>query len=188
MTHMPSFRTAFAASEEDVRAAQRLRYDVFVRELGSAGPMVDHAAGLERDRFDAFNDHLLLFDDARDAATGQVVGVYRLLDSAQAEAAGTTTLINCASQEYFGAVDLAALKPQVITPVFMEDKPAGPKVISFFAKQARGAMARFIIQRRLTDPSGLKDFDLGGYVFRDDMSSPEKPVFVRPEEATKTAA
>ena len=70
----------------------------------------------------------------------------------------------------------------------MEDKPAGPKVISFFAKQARGAMARFIIQRRLTDVSGLKDFDLGGYVYREDMSSHEKPVFVRPEEAAKSAA
>ena len=106
----------------------------------------------------------------------------------QAEATGTSTLINCASQEYFGAVALDALKLDVITPVFMEDKPTGPKVISFFAKQARGAMARFIIQRRLTDASGLKDFELGGYVYREDMSSAEKPVFVRPEEAAKTAA
>ena len=108
--------------------------------------------------------------------------------NADAKAAGTQTLINCASQEYFGAVDLSALAVDVITPVFMEDKPAGPKVISFFAKQARGAMARFIIQRRLTDPSGLKDFDLGGYAYRDDMSSPDRPVFVRPEEAAKSAA
>jgi cytoplasmic iron level regulating protein YaaA (DUF328/UPF0246 family) len=106
----------------------------------------------------------------------------------QAKAVATNTLINCASQEYFGAVAQDALDMDVITPVFMEDKPAGPKVISFYAKQARGAMARFIIQRRLTDPSGLKDFDLGGYVYREHMSSPEKPVFVRPEQAAKSAA
>lgn len=108
--------------------------------------------------------------------------------NSDAKAAGSKTLINCASQEYFGAVDIDALNIDVITPVFMEDKPAGPKVISFFAKQARGAMARFIIQRRLTDPSGLKDFDLGGYAYREDMSAPEKPVFVRPEQAAKSAA
>ncbi|MEL6647333.1 MAG: peroxide stress protein YaaA [Pseudomonadota bacterium] len=105
-----------------------------------------------------------------------------------AKAAGTKTLINCASQEYFGAVDLDALNVDVVTPVFKEDKPAGPKVISFFAKQARGAMARFIIQNRLTDPASIKDFDLGGYAFREDLSSAEEPVFVRPEEAAKSAA
>ncbi|MEO0370600.1 MAG: peroxide stress protein YaaA [Pseudomonadota bacterium] len=105
-----------------------------------------------------------------------------------AKATGSATLINCASQEYFGAVDLSALGLKVITPAFMEDKPAGPKVISFYAKQARGAMARFIIQRRLTSVDGLKDFDQGGYEYRADMSSPEKPVFVRPEQAAKSAA
>lgn len=108
--------------------------------------------------------------------------------NADAKATGSDTLINCASQEYFGAVAQDALDLNVITPVFMEDKPSGPKVISFFAKQARGAMARFIIQRRLTDPAGLKDFDLGGYAYRENMSAPDKPVFVRPEEAAKSAA
>ncbi len=102
--------------------------------------------------------------------------------------AGTQTLINCASQEYFGAVDLKALNLNVITPVFMEDKPAGPRIISFFAKQARGAMARYIIQRRLTEPAGILDFDTGGYAYREDMSSPDKPVFVRSEEAAKQKA
>ena len=66
--------------------------------------------------------------------------------NAQAEAAGTDILVNCASQEYFGAVDLAALKLRVVTPVFMEDKNGTPKVVSFYAKRARGAMARYIIQ------------------------------------------
>lgn len=101
----------------------------------------------------------------------------------EAEAQGTDTLINCASQEYFGAVDLKALKLQVVTPTFLEDKPGGPKIVSFFAKQARGAMARFIIQNRVTTVDGLKDFDIGGYAYLPDRSTPENPVFFRSEEA-----
>ncbi len=101
----------------------------------------------------------------------------------EAEAQDTDTLINCASQEYFGAVDLKALELNVITPTFLEDKPGGPKIVSFFAKQARGAMARFIIQNRITTPDGLKDFDTGGYAYVADQSTPEKPVFLRTEAA-----
>ena len=101
----------------------------------------------------------------------------------QAEATGTDVLVNCASQEYFGAVDPDALKLRVITPVFMEDKGGAPKIVSFFAKRARGAMARFVIQRRLTDPENLRDFDTGGYAYRPDLSAPDKPVFVRPQDA-----
>ncbi|WP_050605155.1 peroxide stress protein YaaA [Ruegeria sp. 6PALISEP08] len=89
-------------------------------------------------------------------------------------------LINCASQEYFGAVDPKALKLRVVTPVFMEDKNGTPKIVSFFAKKARGAMARYIIQHRLTDPKALQEFDTGGYVYRADLSEVDKPVFVRP--------
>lgn len=102
---------------------------------------------------------------------------------AQAEHLGTDTLINCASQEYFGAVDPKALKLRIVTPVFMEDKPAGPKIVSFFAKKARGAMARFIIQNRLSDADAITGFDTGGYVYRADLSEPDRPVFVRPQEA-----
>ena len=82
--------------------------------------------------------------------------------NAQAEVTGSDILVNCASQEYFGAVDLEALKPNVITPVFMEMKNGTPKVVSFYAKRARGAMARYIIQHRLKDADALKDFDSGG--------------------------
>ena len=99
--------------------------------------------------------------------------------NAQAERVGGTTLVNCASQEYFGAVDLKALNLNVITPVFMEDKDGTPKIVSFFAKRARGAMARYIIQRRLVDPAALQDFDTGGYAYRPDLSEADKPVFVR---------
>ncbi|MEO0774620.1 MAG: GNAT family N-acyltransferase [Pseudomonadota bacterium] len=70
------FAVRLAADDADLRAAQKLRYDVFVRELGGDGPLVDHDAGLEQDRFDPHFDHLLLIDrDAGDA----VVGAYRLL-------------------------------------------------------------------------------------------------------------
>ncbi len=99
--------------------------------------------------------------------------------NAQAETLGTDVLVNCASQEYFGAVDLSTLKPRVITPVFMEDKGGTPKIVSFYAKKARGAMARFIIQHRLTDPDGLRAFDTGGYAHEPELSEPDKPVFLR---------
>lgn len=106
---------------------------------------------------------------------------------AQAREIGTDTLINCASQEYFGAVDTAALGLRIVTPVFMEEKPQGPKIVSFYAKRARGAMARFIISNRLVDAETLTGFDSGGYVYRDDLSEPDKPVFVRPQDASAVA-
>lgn len=81
----PKFQVKLADSPEELRAAQRLRYRVFVEELGSDGPLVDHAAKLERDRFDPFFDHLILTCDSR---PGDVVGVYRLLRADQACRAG----------------------------------------------------------------------------------------------------
>lgn len=99
--------------------------------------------------------------------------------NAQAKELGTDILVNCASQEYFGAVDPKALKLRVITPVFMEEKGGTHKIVSFFAKKARGSMARYIIQRRLTNPEGLKEFDLGGYVYQPDMSEGDRMVFLR---------
>lgn len=97
----PDLRVRLAASAEDRRAAERLRYEVFVAELGGDGPLVDHDARLERDRFDAHADHLLLIDAARDP-DDQVVGVYRLMDEEQARAAGD---FYCA-----GEYDLSPLK------------------------------------------------------------------------------
>lgn len=77
-----AFVLRLAQDDRDLRAAQRLRYRVFVQELGATGPMVDHAAALERDAFDPHFDHLLLIDTRRDAAALEdVVGVYRLLPS-----------------------------------------------------------------------------------------------------------
>jgi len=80
----PSFTVKLAETETDLRAAQRLRYDVFVRELGGGGEMVDHDAGLEQDKFDPYFDHMLAIDDL----TGEVVGVYRLLPGERAAELG----------------------------------------------------------------------------------------------------
>jgi putative hemolysin len=85
MTAEPAFRVKLAETESDLRAAQALRYRVFVQELGGDGEMVDHALGLERDKFDPYFDHLLLIDDKKNSA---VVGVYRLLRDDQAQQAG----------------------------------------------------------------------------------------------------
>jgi len=78
------FTVRLVETEDELRAAQRLRYDVFVRELGGGGDMVDHAGGLERDRFDPYFDHMILKHKGSDA----VIGVYRLLRSPGARAAG----------------------------------------------------------------------------------------------------
>ncbi|MCH2163715.1 MAG: peroxide stress protein YaaA [Marinovum sp.] len=92
---------------------------------------------------------------------------------------GTDTLVNCASQEYFGAVDRKALRLNVVTPQFLEVKGGVAKTISFFAKRARGAMARYIVQNALTAPSDLHAFDIDGYAFDAERSTPEAPVFLR---------
>ncbi|MEX0369784.1 MAG: peroxide stress protein YaaA [Tateyamaria sp.] len=100
--------------------------------------------------------------------------------NAQAEDTQSDVLVNCASQEYFGAVPEKALKLRLVTPAFMEDKGQGPKIVSFFAKRARGAMARHIIRNRVTDMDGVRSFDADGYVYQQDLSTDAKPVFVRP--------
>lgn len=112
--------------------------------------------------------------------------IARMLD-ADAEAAGASVLLNCASQEYFGAVDRAALRLPIVTPTFLEDAPGGPKTISFFAKRARGAMARFVAEARLTDPADLRGFCAGGYAYRPERSTPGNPVFARPAQAAAAA-
>lgn len=81
------FEAGLAQGKEDVRAAQALRYAVFVTELGADGPLVDHDQGLERDRFDDYADQLILKDLTRPEGD-QVIGAYRLMDHAGASAAG----------------------------------------------------------------------------------------------------
>lgn len=81
------FRTLLARDPADIAEAQALRYGVFVAERGGDGPLVDHGAGREIDRFDSFAEHLILKDTTRPQGR-QVVGVYRLMDEAAARAAG----------------------------------------------------------------------------------------------------
>ncbi len=97
-----------------------------------------------------------------------------------AEGHAERTLVNLASQEYFGAVDIKALKLPVVTCHFKEEKEGQPRIVSFFAKQARGRMARFAIDHRLEQAAGLKAFDLDGYAYRSDLSSEHDWVFTRP--------
>lgn len=83
------FDIRLATDQADLLGAQRLRYRVFVEELGGNGPMVDHDARLERDEFDEIVDHLVLVDNRRDRATlNHVVGAYRLLPGDRAQAFG----------------------------------------------------------------------------------------------------
>ncbi len=85
----PHLSVRLASTDRDRRAAERLRYEVIVDELGGDGPMVDHDGRFERDRFDPYFDHLLLIDSRRNADTlDDVVGVYRLMSDAQATEAG----------------------------------------------------------------------------------------------------
>ncbi|TCL09453.1 ornithine-acyl[acyl carrier protein] N-acyltransferase [Shimia isoporae] len=85
----PDFEVRLARDTDDLRAAQRLRYRVFVEELGGGGVMVDHDARLEQDRFDPFFDHMILIDRTLDCdEIDRVVGVYRLLRQDMAERVG----------------------------------------------------------------------------------------------------
>ena len=96
-----------------------------------------------------------------------------------AQEIGTNVLVNCASNEYFNVIKTNSLALRVVTPVFMERKNGKDKIISFYAKNARGAMARFIIQNQITDVENIKNFDLDGYKFKNDNSEENKLVFVR---------
>ncbi|MGI3131667.1 peroxide stress protein YaaA [Halopseudomonas pachastrellae] len=98
------------------------------------------------------------------------------------EAQGDQVLLNLASQEYFGAVKPKALNARVIDTVFKDQKNGQYKIISFYAKKARGLMARYVIKERLQDPEGLKDFNLDGYRFDAVSSSENQLVFLREEQ------
>ena len=98
---------------------------------------------------------------------------------------GSQFLVNCASNEYFSAIDSDSLFLKVITPVFMERKDGKQKIVSFYAKNARGAMARFMIKNRLTDVDSLKSFNAGGYVYQSDQSDTERLIYVRDSKINK---
>jgi cytoplasmic iron level regulating protein YaaA (DUF328/UPF0246 family) len=88
-------------------------------------------------------------------------------------------LINLASNEYSKSLNLKELGVPVITPIFKDFKNGNLKVISFFAKRARGKMCRYIIKNKITSPDRLYDFNDSGYAFNSNLSSDTEFVFVR---------
>lgn len=91
----------------------------------------------------------------------------------------TPVVVNLASQEYFAAADRPALKARVITPSFRDLHKGEYKVISFFAKKARGMMARHLIESHADSPKELLTFRTAGYRYNAVLSSKEAPVFTR---------
>lgn len=94
---------------------------------------------------------------------------------------GDNVLINLASNEYFKSVKKNLLQAEVITPAFKDWKNGQYKMISFFAKKARGLMARYIIENEITDIEQLKAFDIAGYQYSSDLSKGNDWVFTRKE-------
>ena len=107
----------------------------------------------------------------------------QLTDTLNADlvSAKTDVLINLASNEYFKAVKPKLLNADIITPQFKDLKNGQYKMISFFAKKARGVMARYIIDNRITEPEALKSFSEAGYYYSDAQSQGDQWVFLRDE-------
>ncbi|QIM63088.1 hypothetical protein A1D29_07235 [Pasteurellaceae bacterium Orientalotternb1] len=95
---------------------------------------------------------------------------------------GDNILVNLASDEYFGAVKASQLNAQIIKPIFLDEKNGKFKVISFYAKKARGMMVRFMLQTQPTEVEQLKAFNYGGYWFDEDASTATELVFKREEQ------
>ncbi|MCY3851393.1 MAG: peroxide stress protein YaaA [Acidimicrobiaceae bacterium] len=93
---------------------------------------------------------------------------------------GANALINLASNEYFGAVNTRRLEARLVSPVFLDSKNgAEPRIVSFFAKRARGSMAGWIIRNRVSSVRALAGFAEDGYEYDPDRSDAHRPVFVR---------
>lgn len=104
----------------------------------------------------------------------------QITDQLNAELEEGELFVNLASNEYFGAVDRKALKVPVITPIFKDWKNDHLKVISFFAKKARGSMVRYIMDSNAHTLEEIKSFDLDGYLYSKEHTLKEnEPVFIR---------
>jgi cytoplasmic iron level regulating protein YaaA (DUF328/UPF0246 family) len=95
---------------------------------------------------------------------------------------GSGVLVNLASNEYFKSIDKKKLKAEIVTPDFKDFKNGGYKMISFFAKRARGLMSRFILENDITNPTDLLAFESEGYAYNPRLSKPGNPVFTREQE------
>ncbi len=92
---------------------------------------------------------------------------------------GSNVLVNLASKEYFKSIDTKKLKAEIVTPDFKDQKNGEYKMISFFAKKARGLMTRFILENNITNATDIQAFDMEGYHFNPRLSKPDNPVFTR---------
>ena len=97
--------------------------------------------------------------------------------------AGSDVLINLASQEYFKSVNTKKLNAHLITPIFKDEKNGKYKIISFYAKRARGLMVRYAAEHGITEPEMLKNFDYEGYSFNEAASNKAEWVFMREEQS-----
>ena len=102
------------------------------------------------------------------------------LNADMAESPGAKALINLASNEYFGSVHADAIDARVVSPTFLDSKNGGDyKIVSFFAKRARGSMAGWIIRNRIKSVKALNEFDGMGYRYDAERSTVDAPVFIR---------
>ncbi|MGF1635636.1 MAG: peroxide stress protein YaaA [Cyclobacteriaceae bacterium] len=95
------------------------------------------------------------------------------------EEADTGTLVNLASNEYFSAVEKSEIKGDIITPIFKDNKNGSYKIVSFWAKRARGEMAAFILKNRIEKPEDLRAFDGSGYMYNIALSDEKNLTFTR---------
>jgi len=96
-------------------------------------------------------------------------------------------LINLASVEYFKSVNTGALDAPIISPVFKDEKQGNFKIISFYAKKARGMMADYIVRHRISDPADLQGFSTAGYTYDAAGSTEAEPLFLREEHVAQAA-
>ncbi|XID75694.1 peroxide stress protein YaaA [Alkanindiges sp. WGS2144] len=101
-------------------------------------------------------------------------------------AQGDEIIVNLASDEYFKAIKLNQLQGRMVKPVFLDEKNGQFKVISFYAKKARGLMSRYIIKNKLTQVEQLKQFDLEGYAYSSEHSTEDELVFLRAEQCNSS--
>lgn len=101
----------------------------------------------------------------------------------QLKDAKSSVLVNLASNEYFKVIDKKNLRGEIITPVFKDFKNGKYKIISFYAKKARGMMSAYIIKNRIDNVEDIKQFDEAGYRYSEEMSSPREWVFTRDPSA-----
>jgi hypothetical protein len=104
--------------------------------------------------------------------------ITKIINQAVTES-GSEVLVNLASVEYFKSIDKKKLTAEIVTPDFKDLKNGSYKMISFFAKRARGLMTRFILENNITEPADLLAFNSEGYAFNPRLSKPGNPVFTR---------